>query len=113
MSIKVLIADDHPLLRYGLTAYLEVQPDRQVVAQANDGDQVLSKAASAHPDVLANRLTLVDGLPYTWDPKFATGKPGNLLSISTTLRALHSEETALKEGRHPERSVLGEVKSLP
>ncbi len=34
-------------------------------------------------------------------------------SISTALCALHSEVTALKEGRHPERSVLGEVKSLP
>jgi DNA-binding NarL/FixJ family response regulator len=52
MSIKVLIADDHPVLRYGLTAYLEVQPDIQVVAQADDGDQVLPEAASARPDVL-------------------------------------------------------------
>jgi hypothetical protein len=34
------------------------------------------------------------------------------LSISTARRALHSEETALKESRHPERSVLGGVKDL-
>jgi hypothetical protein len=35
-----------------------------------------------------------------------------MLSISTTLYVLHFEVTALKEGRHPERSVLGEVKDL-
>ncbi|MEJ2598926.1 MAG: response regulator transcription factor [Anaerolineales bacterium] len=52
MSIKVLIADDHPVLRYGLTAYLERQPDIQVVAQADDGDQVLPAIARAHPDIL-------------------------------------------------------------
>ena len=52
MSIKVLIADDHPVLRYGLTAYLEVQPDIRVVAQAEDGDQVLPEVARAYPDVL-------------------------------------------------------------
>lgn len=52
MSIKVLIADDHPVLRYGLTTYLERQPDIQVVAQADDGDQVLPEIARANPDVL-------------------------------------------------------------
>jgi hypothetical protein len=36
-----------------------------------------------------------------------------MLSISTALFALQSEVTALEESRHPERSVLGEVKSLP
>jgi DNA-binding NarL/FixJ family response regulator len=113
MSIKVLIADDHPVLRYGLTAYLERQPDIRVVAQACDADQVLPEIARAYPHVLANRLTSVDGMPYTWDAEFAAGEPGNLLSISTTLRALYSEVTACNQFRHPERSVLCEVKSLP
>jgi hypothetical protein len=35
-----------------------------------------------------------------------------MLSISTALFALQSEVTALEESRHPERSVLGEVKDL-
>jgi DNA-binding NarL/FixJ family response regulator len=113
MSIKVLIADDHPLLRYGLAAYLEVQPDVCAVAQADDEDRVLPEIARAYPDILANRLTLVDGVPYTWDAEFAARKPGNLLSISAARRSLHSEVTALTESRHPERSVLGGVKSLP
>ena len=42
----------------------------------------------------ANRLVSVDSVPYTWDAEFAAVKPGNLLSISTTLRALYSEVTA-------------------
>jgi DNA-binding NarL/FixJ family response regulator len=52
MSIKVLIADDHPVLRYGLIAYLERQPDIRVVGEADGGDQVLPVIARAHPDVL-------------------------------------------------------------
>lgn len=52
MYIKVLIADDHPVLRYGLITYLNRQPDIQVVAQAEDGDQVLPEVESAQPDVL-------------------------------------------------------------
>jgi DNA-binding NarL/FixJ family response regulator len=52
MSIKVLIADDHPVLRYGLITYLDREPDIQVVAQADDGDQVLPEVERAHPDVL-------------------------------------------------------------
>ena len=52
MSIKVLIADDHPVLRYGLIAYLEREPDIQVVAQAEDGDQVMPEVERSHPDVL-------------------------------------------------------------
>jgi hypothetical protein len=51
---------------------------------------------------------------WSWLPDLSS-QPSlvSTLSISTALRALHSEVTALKEGCHPERSVLCEVKSLP
>jgi two-component system NarL family response regulator len=52
MSIKILIADDDPVLRYGLIAYLDRDPELQVVAQAEDGDQVIPKIEQVHPDVL-------------------------------------------------------------
>jgi DNA-binding NarL/FixJ family response regulator len=76
MSIKVLIADDHPVLRYGLTAYLEVQPDIRVVAQADDGDQVLPETARAHPDVILldvkmpgmATMQILEALPHLESP---------------------------------------------
>jgi DNA-binding NarL/FixJ family response regulator len=52
MPIKVLIADDHPILRYGLIAYLEGQPDICVVGEAEDGDHVLPEVERSHPEVL-------------------------------------------------------------
>jgi DNA-binding NarL/FixJ family response regulator len=52
MPIKVLIADDHPVLRYGLTAYLDRQADMQVVGEADSGDTVLPEVERSRPDVL-------------------------------------------------------------
>ncbi len=39
--MKVLIADDHPVIREGVTQIIESQADMKVVAQAKDADQVV------------------------------------------------------------------------
>ena len=49
--IRVLIADDHPIVREGFGAIVNAEPDIQVVAQASDGVQALERAAAANPDV--------------------------------------------------------------
>ena len=51
-SIKLLVADDHPMLREGLVAVLGTQPDFEVVGEAADGDEVVSLAKSLDPDVI-------------------------------------------------------------
>jgi DNA-binding NarL/FixJ family response regulator len=52
MTIRLLLADDHAILRAGLKAMLERQPDLRVVAEATDGRSLLSAAQSAQPDVI-------------------------------------------------------------
>jgi DNA-binding NarL/FixJ family response regulator len=50
--IKVLIADDHPVVRQGLRVLLEVQEDMDVVGEAPDGPDVARLAAELAPDVI-------------------------------------------------------------
>lgn len=50
-EIRVLIADDHPLVREGLTAVLNRQPDMQVVAEASDGREAVALFRRHRPDV--------------------------------------------------------------
>jgi DNA-binding NarL/FixJ family response regulator len=54
--IRVLLADDHQVLRDGLRALLESQPDMQVVAEAGTGDDAIRLVASAQPDVIVMDL---------------------------------------------------------
>lgn len=49
--IRVLIADDHPIVREGFGAIVDAEPDIEVVAQAANGIQALERAAKANPDV--------------------------------------------------------------
>lgn len=51
MSIRILIADDHGIVRGGLRLLLERQPDMEVVAEAVDGVEALEAALASKPDV--------------------------------------------------------------
>lgn len=50
--IHILIADDHPVFRFGLRALLEVQPDMVVVGEAENGRAAVQMAQSLQPDLL-------------------------------------------------------------
>jgi DNA-binding NarL/FixJ family response regulator len=60
-SIRVLVADDHPLVRQGLRAYLSLQPDLEVVGEATGGDEAILRARALGPDVILMDL-LMPGL---------------------------------------------------
>lgn len=56
--IRVLIADDHMLLRQGLRQILELEPDIEVVGDAGDGEEAVAKALSLRPDVVLLDITM-------------------------------------------------------
>jgi two-component system response regulator NreC len=57
-KIKLLIADDHTVLRAGLRMLLDAQSDMQVMAEASDGSQVLGLLADVQPDILLLDLSM-------------------------------------------------------
>ena len=50
-AIRILIADDHPVVRQGLVAILNDQPDMQVVAEVDNGEQAIEQFRAHRPDV--------------------------------------------------------------
>lgn len=57
-SIRILIADDHYVVRMGLSALVETEPDLQVVGEASDGDQVVDLYKKLEPDLVLMDLRM-------------------------------------------------------
>ena len=66
-AVRVLVADDHELVRVGLVMILDAQPDIQVVAEARTGSEAVSLAHRLRPDVclLDIRMPGLDGIEAT------------------------------------------------
>ena len=56
--IRVLVADDHPIVRSGIVSVLATQPDFDVVGEAEDGAAAIAAAARLHPDVVLMDLRM-------------------------------------------------------
>lgn len=65
--IKVLFADDHEMVRIGVSAYLSAQPDIDVVAEADDGTDAVKAALELRPDIILMDLVMkeMDGIEAT------------------------------------------------
>ncbi|MFI8879287.1 response regulator [Streptomyces sp. NPDC055243] len=85
MPVTVLLVDDEPLVRAGLRAVLEAQPDIEVVGQAADGAAVIPLVRQLRPDVVAMdvRMPLLDGIEATRAVLRTVQDPPKILVVTT------------------------------
>ncbi|MFI6014664.1 response regulator [Streptomyces sp. NPDC051243] len=85
MPVTVLLVDDEPLVRAGLRAVLEAQPDIEVVGEAADGAAVIPLVRQLRPDVVAMdvRMPLLDGIEATRAVLRTFDEPPKVVVVTT------------------------------
>ncbi|MHC5745247.1 MAG: response regulator [Nostoc sp.] len=96
--IKVLLVDDQSLIRQGLRALLELEPDLEIVGEAENGEEAINCVAQFQPDVilLDIRMPIMDGVAATKEiqKRFAKTK----ILVLTTFDDDEYVSAALKNG---------------
>ena len=93
MQIRIVIADDHNVLRSGLVALLNAEPDLRVVGEATCGEQALALAAELRPDVVVMDISMpgMGGLEAT--RRLYAQQPSTKILIMT----VHDDRQILQE----------------
>jgi len=117
--VRIMIADDHPLVRSGLRALLERDGEFQVIAEAADGYEAIDLAVLHKPDVI-----LLDvGMPRLSGPDAAQSISQKLPAVRIVMLSMHSDEAyvlrALKAGARgyllkasPEADVIAAIRAV-
>ncbi|MEJ7815383.1 MAG: response regulator transcription factor, partial [Rubrobacter sp.] len=86
MTIKVLIADDHGVVRQGLTMYLGLDPELEVIGEAANGEEAVNMARDLEPDVVLMDLLMpvMDGIAATEKIK-ADGTEVEVVALTSVL----------------------------
>ncbi len=97
-SIRVLITDDHSIVRKGIRALLATEPDIEVVGEAGDGAEAAAQAQALRPDVILMDLVMpkVDGIEAT--RRILAQQPGMRILVLTSFAADDKVFPAIKAG---------------
>ncbi len=90
-KIKLLLADDHAILRSGLKTLFNAQPDMEVVAEAADGEEAVRKSREFAPDIVLMGITMpgLNGIKATQEIKKQNP------AIKSLVLTMHEDENYL------------------
>ena len=92
--VRVLLADDHATVRYGLKLLIDAEPDMTVVAEAGDGEEAIRKTLEMKPDIVVMDISM----------------PGvNGLAATRTLKQIQPSVLVITLTRHTEDAYLQEL----
>ncbi len=96
--IRVLITDDHSIVRKGIRALLATERDIQVIGEACDGAEAVEQALALHPDLVLMDLVMpkLDGIEAT--RQITTKQPGTRVLVLTSFAADDKVFPAIKAG---------------
>jgi DNA-binding NarL/FixJ family response regulator len=95
-QVRLVIADDHPILREGLRRFLETEPDLKVIGDASDGAEAVKLASQLKPDILLLDLRMrkhSDGLEALRELNI----PANATKVRVILLAAEIEKSQIVE----------------
>ena len=101
MTIRVLLVDDERLIRAGLKAIIDAEPDLEVVGEAGDGSEVPGQVSRLRPDVVLMdvRMPRLDGIQATRRILDTVPEPPRIIVV-TTFENDEYVYDALKAGAH-------------
>jgi DNA-binding NarL/FixJ family response regulator len=97
-AIRVMIVDDHPVVRKGLASFLGHEPDIEVVGLADSGEHALEMALEVHPDVVLMDLSMpgMGGIEAT--RRLVEAEPQTRVMMLTSFGGHERMVEALKSG---------------
>jgi NarL family two-component system response regulator LiaR len=117
MTVRVVIADDHRVVRDGLCYLLDQEPDIEVVGEAGDGQRAVDVTAATRPDVLLLDLSMpgLDGHAVLAALRDIPAPPAVVVLTSATgdehlVRAVHAGATAYLLKTAPAEDVIAAVR---
>ena len=91
MPIRILIADDHALLRQGIRNFLSLESDFEIIGEAADGEETIRRASELRPDILLLDINM---------------PTGNGIEVATRLRETHPEIRILALTIHDDENYM-------
>ena len=89
--VRVVLADDHPMVRYGIAAVLADAPEVEVVAEAADGAGLLREVEHHRPDVVVTDLDM----PGMTGPELIAALRDRFPDVGVLVLTMHSDDEAL------------------